>query len=104
MLNWQGKFEGSKEQIRHTKCYRTPARALRIKQIKHLFLTDGHGHRDTGLFDLRERNAQGARPRHNAGDSKTDVIGAFVAKHLRRHARHDGAFDRWCAIGIDELL
>jgi hypothetical protein len=41
---------------------------------------------------------------NDAGNAEADVIGALIAEHLRRQARHDGAFDGRRAVGIEELL
>ena len=76
---------------------------MRIQQVKHFFLADRRGHRDAGLFDFRKTRAQRPRPRDHAGNAEADVVGAFVAQHLRRHAGHDGAFHGGRAVGIDEL-
>ena len=47
---------------------------------------------------------ESARASHCAGDAEADVVGAFVADDLRRHSRHDGAFDGGRTIGVDELF
>ena len=104
MLERQREFERANEPIRQTKCCRTPAGAVRVEQVKHFFFADRRRHRNAGLLDFRKTCAQRPRPRHDTGDAEADVIGALVAKHLRRRAGHDGAFDGWRAIRVDELF
>ena len=83
---------------------RAPARADRVEQIDDLLLRDRSGHGDLLGVEVGEGGAQAAGARHDAGDAEADVVGALVAKDLRRHAGHDGAFDRRRAVRVNELL
>jgi len=104
VLDGQRPLERANHRIRRAQRGRAPAGADRIEQIKNFFFANRHGHRNLCRIEIGKRCAQSPRLRHNAGDAKADVIGAFVAEHLWRHAWHGGAFDDRRAVGIDELL
>jgi hypothetical protein len=77
---------------------------VRIEQVKNFFLTDGCGHWNARFINFRKTRAQGPRPGDDSGHAEADVICAFVAQYLRRHSRHDRAFDGGRPVGVDELL
>ena len=74
-----------------------------VQQIHDFLFRDGRGHRNLLGIKVREAGAQSAGACHDARDAKGKVIRALVAKHLRRRARHRGAFDRRCAVRVQEI-
>ena len=104
LLERQREFERVKEKIAQTEHCRTPARTMRVEQIKHLFLADGRRHGNAGLVDFRKSCPQRPRFCHDARNAEPDVIRAFITQHLRRHSGHGGALDSRCAVGIGQLF
>src|ERR1035437_6395062 len=81
-----------------------PACAYRVKQIDDFLRRNRSRHGDLLWVEIREGGAQPAPSRHYTRDPKAYVVGTFVAKYLRWHAGHDGAFHRGRAVRVDELL
>ena len=104
LLERQGKFCRANQFIREVQRHRAAARAVRVEQIQSFFLAHRRGHRDAGGFDFWKTRLQRPRPRDDAGHAKADVVRAFVAQNLRRHAGHDGAFNGGRAVGVDEFF
>ncbi len=76
------------------------AGAMRIEQIDDFLVPHGRRHRDLRNVQVWKGSADAAGASYDAGDAETDVVGALVADHLRRHARHYGALDGRSAIRV----
>jgi hypothetical protein len=104
-LERQHPLEVADQRVRQAQRHRAPAGADGVEQVKHFFLADRRGHRECRPWiEIGKTRAQRAGAGDDAGHAEADVVGAFVAEHLRRHAGHDGAFDGGRAVGVDELL
>ncbi len=103
ILEWEQSFERANARIRDAQRCRTPACADGIEQINHLLGRHRRGHGNAGIVNPRKSVAQGSRAGHHTRHAETDVLRAFVAEHLRRHAGENGAFDYRRAVAIDKL-
>ena len=105
VFDGQHPFESAHQFIRRAQRRRPPARADADRADKAPFPhATGVAIGICALSRSGNVGAQCPRPGHDAGNAEADVIRAFVAKHLRRHPRHDGAFDGGRAVGIDQLF
>ncbi len=88
--------------VGHAQGERTPRRAHRVEQIEHTLAGNRRRHGNFGRVQVRERRANRAAARDDAGNAEADVVGALVTKHLQRHARHDGAFNGRRAVFVQQ--
>ncbi len=81
---------------------RTTAGAGGIEQIHQLLAGNRGRHRNLRRIEIREGGANAARACHHSRDAKADVIRAFVADDLQRHAGHRRTLDRRGAVVVQQ--
>jgi hypothetical protein len=98
-----GEAEGANQPVRRAQRQRAAAGAHRVQQIDHFLARDRRGHGNLAGVEIRQGGANAARPRHYAGNTEADVVGALVAQHLERQPGIRRALHRGRAIGVHQL-
>ncbi len=102
LLHRRHASEGANHAVGESQRSRAAAGAVRVEQVEHLLMPYRRGHGNLRNVQVGEGSANAAGARHHAGDAETDVVGAFVADYLGRHAGHHPAFDSRRTIGVVE--